>query len=435
MKKIQLLITTVLTGLLPVGLHGQEAADSLQYTYSQFEQQVLDYSQQLKQSREKQVAMKRAMQTAKASFFPTIDASGNYKYMINDYEIPFGDIAMPVKHNSYDVGVTVMQPIYAGGNVVHNYRAQKIQSEIADFGTGLTLDNVIYTAENCYWGASAQKEMYLVMCRYTDIVGELVQVLEERYKEGLISKTDLIQMQVRLKEAEVQRSNTLEQYKLAIQAMNILMGKNPTDKVLISDSISTEQALPTLSNIESVLNVRPDYAISKLNVDYQRTQVKLTAAKYNPTLSVGYQGVWGTQMLNFDGATKFNSTLFVSLKLPILRCGARFKANAAQKALLNVKQFELQDKQDQISKELASSWTSVTESRNRIILAKDNCKLADENLDMNTFSYTEGKLSILDVLSAQLTWIQAYTNLVQSYYKEKIALANYKKAAGLRYRP
>ena len=65
--------------------------------------------------------------------------------------------------------------------------------------------------------------------------------------------------------------------------------------------------------------------------------------------------------------------------------------------------------------------------------AEENCKLAEENLDLNTFSYTEGKLTILDVLSAQLTWIQAYTNLIQSYYEQKIALADYRKATGIRY--
>ena len=45
----------------------------------------------------------------------------------------------------------------------------------------------------------------------------------------------------------------------------------------------------------------------------------------------------------------------------------------------------------------------------------------------------EGRLTILDVLSAQLTWVQAYTNLIQSYYEQKIALADYRKATGIRY--
>ena len=61
------------------------------------------------------------------------------------------------------------------------------------------------------------------------------------------------------------------------------------------------------------------------------------------------------------------------------------------------KQYALQDKQDQISKEVAKAWTSLTENTRQISIAEENCKLAEENLDLNTFSYTEGKLTILDV--------------------------------------
>ena len=240
-------------------------------------------------------------------------------------------------------------------------------------------------------------------------------------------------MQVRKKEAEIQRLNAYESYKLAIQNMNVLMGRVPTDSINVAESIAEKAAMPELVNAESVMNVRPDLAISKLNVDYQKNLIRLTTAKYNPTLAVGYQGAWGTQMINVNGDTQFNHSLVVSLKIPLLHWGARFKQTASQKALYNQSIFAFQDKRDQISKELAAAWTKVTDSDRRVTLAETNCKLADENLELNTFSYSEGRLSILDVLSAQLTWIQAYTNLVQSHYQAKIALATYKKAAGSRY--
>ena len=111
-------------------------------------------------------------------------------------------------------------------------------------------------------------------------------------------------------------------------------------------------------------------------------------------------------MLNISGETMFNSNVYASIKLPIFHWGARFKSTAAQKAILLSKQYALQDKQDQISKEVAKAWTSLTENTRQISIAEENCKL---------------------------TWIQAYTNLIQSYYEQKIALADYRKATGIRY--
>lgn len=84
--------------------------------------------------------------------------------------------------------------------------------------------------------------------------------------------------------------------------------------------------------------------------------------------------------------------------MPLLNCrfplGSPLKSTAAQKAILLSKQYALQDKQDQISKEVAKAWTSLTENTRQISIAEENCKLAEENLDLNTFSYTEGKLTI-----------------------------------------
>ena len=401
--------------------------------YSTFEQKVLDYSQTLKQSVAQRTAMQKAMKAAKTAFFPAVDATGSYQYRINKYEMDFGGMAVPMEHDSYSAEVGVSQPIYAGGSIYHNYKASQIQTQMADKSVDLTTDNIIYAAEASYWGTAAQKEMYETMCQYVQIIEQLTKVLQDKYDDGYISKTDLIQMQTRLKEAELQRSSSYQSYQVALQNMNVLMGLEPLAEMDLTDSISTILPMPAFVGAETALNVRPDYAISQLDVDYQKRQVSLAAAKYNPSLSIGFKETWGTQMLNISGETMFNSNVYASIKLPIFHWGARFKSTAAQKAILLSKQYALQDKQDQISKEVAKAWTSLTENTRQISIAEENCKLAEENLDLNTFSYTEGKLTILDVLSAQLTWIQAYTNLIQSYYEQKIALADYRKATGIRY--
>ena len=155
--------------------------DSLSFSYANFEKHVLDYSYSLKQSVAKQVAMKKAMQVAKTGFLPSVDASGNYSYRLNDYEMPFGDdFSIPMKHDAYSAGFSVMQPVYAGGSVLYNYKGQKIQNDIAEQSVELTKDNVILAAENSYWGAAAQKEMFQVMTRYSEIVGYLLKVLQDR---------------------------------------------------------------------------------------------------------------------------------------------------------------------------------------------------------------------------------------------------------------
>ena len=90
------------------------------------------------------------------------------------------------------------------------------------------------------------------MCKYSDIVGQLLGVLQDRYNDGLISKTDLIQMEVRKKEADLQQLNALEKFQLAMQNMNVLMGKAPMDSIEITESISKHLVMPSLTNVDEL---------------------------------------------------------------------------------------------------------------------------------------------------------------------------------------
>lgn len=404
-------------------------------TATEYREKVLEYSRQIKQSSEERIAMQHAIKAAKTAFFPAVDFSGNYQYRINKYELGMGEgiPGIEMDHNTYSFGATVSQPLYAGGQIYNNYKAAEIQGQIATEAEELTTDNIVYAADMNYWSVAARKGMYNVMTQYVDIVQELANVLTLRFQDGQISKTDLLQVQARLKEAELNKSSAYKDYQIALQNLNVLMGASPMEPITIADSITMILPLPLKVGESAALDNRPDYLISKLNIEYQKRLLNLSKAKYNPTLSVGVQGTWGTPMLNVKGSDNlWTPAVFASLKIPLFRWGARFKEVNSQKAILRSKEYAMDNTRDQISQEVANAWTSLTENTKQIDVAEDACKIAEENLDLNTFSYNEGKLPIVDVLSAQLSWIQSYSSLIQTWYQQKASLAQYNKAIGIR---
>ena len=52
---------------------------------------------------------------------------------------------------------------------------------------------------------------------------------------------------------------------------------------------------------------------------------------------------------------------------------------------------------DNINEELSAALTKLTETESQVKTAKENMSLANENLDLATFSYNEGKASMVDV--------------------------------------
>jgi outer membrane protein TolC len=411
-------------------LQGQEE----EITIHDFKQQVLTYSRQIKQRAEERHAMIEAIRVVKTAFFPSFDLSGDYQYRLNSYTLDFGpEMSAELDRNSYNIGVSVLQPLYAGGRIYHQYKAAQIKGKISAAAETLEVDHVLYAAELSYWSAAACKGIYEVMQQYVRIIQTLEQILITRFEEGQISKTDLLQVQTRLKEAELSCSSAYKAYMLALQNMNLLRGVSPSTSLILHDPITRELPFPSLVGQEQTWENRQEYQISLLNITYQKQQLNLSKAKYNPYLSVGFQTNWGTPMLNVKGSEQqWTPTLVASLQIPLFRWGARLKEIRFQKAILRSRSYALDITRDQITLEVSQAWTSLKENTKQIHIAEEACRIAEENLELNTFSYKEGKLPIIDVLSAQIAWIQSFSSLIEAWHQQKVSFAQYYKAAGLR---
>lgn len=117
----------------------------------------------------------------------------------------------------------------------------------------------------------------------------------------------------------------------------------------------------------------------------------------------------------------------MNVNIPIFRWGARFKANRQQKAYIGIQKLQQSYVTDNINEELSAALTKLTETEHQVTTAQETMELAEENLDLATFSYNEGKASMVDVLSAQLSWTQAHSNLINAHLAAKMAVAEYRK--------
>lgn len=67
--------------------------------------------------------------------------------------------------------------------------------------------------------------------QYQEIVEKQYEIIQDRFKDGAISRTDLLMISTRRKEAELQYINARQNYTLALQKLNILMGEEPNAPV------------------------------------------------------------------------------------------------------------------------------------------------------------------------------------------------------------
>lgn len=396
-------------------------------TVEQYRAKVLEYNQDIKQSRETVKAAIYALKGVKTGFFPKLQLGGNYSYQIEDLEFMPG---VDLKHDNYSAEAALSQNVYSGSAVRKQQEAAKLQKAIARLGEELTIDNIVYAADVSYWTVAANESLFYISQEFVMIVRELDGIVQKRFDEGAISKTDLLMVKTRLKEAELQQSTRSMNYQTAMQSFKIMMGAPLEEQVVIIDSIQKPVIVPALQPLEVALKRRADYQIAAQDFNLTKQQTKIIRSKYLPQFAVGVKETWGTPMINVDGKEKFATVAFAKLSMPIFNWGEKRQYVKQNRAMETSKELAMSKVEDQVKEELANAWVKLNENWKQVEIANSTLEIARENLKLNTFSYNEGKLPILDVLSSQATWLQSYTNVVSANYLYKVAYAEYVKILG-----
>lgn len=391
-----------------------------------YRDKVEAYSQVLKQQKLRTLASAESRKIAHSGFLPRIDINADGTLNMSDLDAwnePLGEY----RNHTYQGVFVVSQPLYTGGALNAQQKIAQADERLSQLNEELTLDQIHYQSDAVYWNASASQAMLQAADKYQNIVRQQYDIIQDRFEDGMISRTDLLMISTRLKEAELQYIKARQNYKLALQRLNILMGIEPNNPV---DSLYTIDKAPApiqILSLDNVLQRRADYESTEINIIRSEAQRKAALSQFNPHVDMYFSGGWATATPNLGYDVSFNPIIGINLNIPIFRWGARFKTNRQQKAFIGIQRLQQSYIADNINEELSAALTNLTESESQVKTAKENMNLADENLDLVTFSYNEGKANMVDVLSAQLSWTQAHTNLINAYLSEKMAVAEYRR--------
>lgn len=404
------------------------AAAQEHLTQKDYRQKVVSYSMQLKMSAENTIAATEKLKMVNTGYLPSLSVAANGNYTVGN-NISFG--AMMLKDYNYSSNLSLQQKVYAGHSVRNQSLAAGIEKNIAQLGEKDATQNVIYSADMAYLAVAASSSQLKVSQQYTFIVKSLYDVVQIRFDDGYVSRTDLLMVQTRLNEARLQEIAARKLYLNSVERLNSLMGQYTSEQYTTDSLMGAKYIVPQNAQLEFALENRPDFLSSKLKVDLANQNIRVARSKYNPQFMVGVQGVFGTPSLNFTGDPKLYGAAYAQFSAPIFMWGERRRSVGMVKASARAAQYSMQDQQDQINRELKTAHINLEQSFEQSQVAEQNLSIASDNLELNTFSYSEGKLPILDVLQSQIAWIQSYTAMVNSIYNYRVAVTDFEKALGI----
>jgi len=392
---------------------------SAQTTLEEYRALVDAYSWQLRISAARSEAAVRTLERTRTGFLPRLSLDGSFTANVRHTD--------GVKHWTFELLPQIVQTLYGGGAVRAAFRQAELDCEIALCNEEFSRIEVNYAAEYAYWNLSAMNLYVASMREYVAIIRSLKEVVDRRFAEGYIAKGDVLMIDTRLSEAEYELLAVERSAAVALHDFNVLRGVDPAAAATLGQSIRDSLELPErIPAVEATLR-RPDYMAAVLAGERAEVGVRAARAPFDPQVSIGIGAPWRPYSPNRNGSTYLDGIAFVKLSVPIFHWGERRHAMAAARAVQLESEWSAAQLHDDIVRAEADGWTALVKTRSQVAAAERNLRIAGENLSISTYSYGEGAATILDVLQAQLSWIQLYTNAIRSRFDYAVAVSDYRR--------
>lgn len=385
----------------------------------EYRRAVVDYSHTLRIARSTTLAAEQQAALSHTGLLPKLDAAGRFEVALHQHE--------GVEPFSFSLQPLVVQTIYAGGARRAAYESDRVGADAAlcdEFFAGY---EVVYAADDAYWNLAAARDRLRITEQYVGIIRSLKRVVDARFENGYISRSDVLMTDTRLSEAEYGLVAAEQAYQVALHNFNVLMGVEQAAGNVPTDSVMMAVALPSRMVLDEILDRRGDYLASQLRIDQAALGVRLARSTYLPQVSAGVGAVWQTRSPNTDWHTTIDGAVSLAVDVPIFHWGARRRSEAIAREQLTVRESERNALRDQIIRDETDAWSAIENSLSQSLASRRNLDIARENLELSTYSYNEGQLTILDVLSAQLSWLQVYENALEAALNLHLAVADYRR--------
>ena len=364
--------------------------------------------------------------------FGNNDFSNNLQGLIDSYAPMYGlPTSYTTLNRGYLAGVSVMQPIFAGGRIVNGNRLAALGVEAAGLQQEVQRRSTSDEIEGYWWQVVSLQEKRELLAGSKEFVDTLFRDVTAAYEAGLVTEDELLQVKLARNELlsnEVQLDNGLKLAKMnllnSIGQSYTVISANASEERPYIDSIvlADEEGLPGppeayYADEESIAASMEETRLLELQVEAAELQKKMALGEARPQLAVG--ATYG--YYDFTGKGDFNGLAFATVQIPISdwgKTGAKMKRLQTQVDKAASQRDYLQS---QIILGVRQSWVELNSAWSQYQLALDSEAAAEASFGRVERNYEAGMVTIAELLQSQ-------TSLRQASDKRADALSSYRQA-------
>lgn len=336
--------------------------------------------------------------------------------------------------NMFGASVMVTQPVYMGGAITAANKLADLQEQLSANKYELARQTTLYDIDQAYWLVVSVKHKERLARSYLELVKKFDSDVDKMFKEGVATRADALQVDVKVNEAEMQVLQAEDGVTLAKMLLCQLCGMPCEEDITLADEDSENLTLPLYDEATGVTTYdnRPEIQMLQTAVDMSKVSTKLARSEYLPQVAVtgGYLLTNPNLYNGFEKKFAGSWNIGVLVRVPIWNWNEGTYKVRATKATTQIAQMELADATEKISLQVSQCRFKVKEAHRKYNVAVKNVEKAEENLRCANLGFAEGVMQTSDVMAAQTAWMQAETMRVEAEIEARLSDVALRKALG-----
>jgi outer membrane protein len=335
-----------------------------------------------------------------------------------------------------DVSLTIEQPLFKGFGqdvTLDNVRSAEFSKDTAVRNIYQTKVNTSLEMVTTFYNAVLQMEINKLYDMMATRLKGHAAVAITKGKVGLATPMETYRAEIRLKEAEDSATQASEAHLDSLNRIKVILSLPlKTEIALVSPAPPDHMPMELSIAIDTALKNRIE--IEQARAEIQEAERKSLVMKQN-TLP-GFNLVMGFGQFALADTFGQASTLSQNRWNVALQGSTDLQRTAEkaayQQSLLNVKmlQLALENRMEEIDKQVRKQWTAFKEDENRIRIRKEQMQQAKEKLALAEVKYAHGMADNFDVIEAETELQRAKVMLLTAEMDYAVGTYNMKAILG-----
>lgn len=322
-------------------------------------------------------------------------------------------------HNVFAGAFTLTQPVYMGGQIRALNQITKYAEKLAVASRNNVVQDVVFAVDEAYWTVVSLKAKKKLAESFVNLVDTLRYNVNAMVEEGVATRSDLLNVDVKLNEARIALTKVDNGLTLSRMALAQICGQPVNADMVLEDEDykSYRPEVPEYSyDINDVYARRQDLEALRQGISVLKHTEKLALSSMLPKVGVVGAYEFSNPNLNDGFRRKFGGGFSVGamVSIPIWHWGGDYNKYKAAQSATAAQRLLLEDMEEKVELQVNQAKFSFQEAFKTYDMTVANMKSAEANLENAEYGFKEGVLTTDDVIGAQTAWLKANSEKIDA---------------------